>query len=482
MKALEKDRNRRYETANGFAADVMHYLTDQPVEACPPSAWYRLSKFTRRNRVALTTASVVGIALIAGTGVSLWQAQVARQAQRRAASEAAIARAVNNFLQTDLLGEADEYGTGQDSNGGSPMTVREALDRASAQIGDRFRDQPLVEASIRMTIGTAYHRVRQPRLGVPHLERALAIRRMCLGADHPETLSSMDQLAGAYSWTGRFQDLIVLRSQLLELRKAGLGPDNPETLACLAKLAAAYQCAGQWDVSNQLFEDLIDRERAILGPAHSQTLDSMHLLAMNYAETDRLAQSIALHEEVLRLNETANGPRHNSSLWERMTLAQVCQRAGQLDRAEQLLDEALEIQLVTGRQRGDSPRQRLGIANVRGWQALNLLLRRRYAEAERLAREAEAVWAEICPENQRRFYLMSVRGAALCGLGQYAEAEPLLLRAYEGMKKQGAVTPAVEWRRLTEACERVSRFYEVTNQREKARAWRETLAFSHSDL
>ena len=57
MKALEKDRRRRYETANDFAADVMRYLTDQPVEACPPSAWYRFGKFARRNRVALTTAA-----------------------------------------------------------------------------------------------------------------------------------------------------------------------------------------------------------------------------------------------------------------------------------------------------------------------------------------------------------------------------------------------------------------------------------------
>ena len=59
MKALEKDRRRRYETANDFAADVMRYLTDQPVEACPPSAWYPLGKFARRNRVALTTTGLV---------------------------------------------------------------------------------------------------------------------------------------------------------------------------------------------------------------------------------------------------------------------------------------------------------------------------------------------------------------------------------------------------------------------------------------
>jgi serine/threonine protein kinase/Flp pilus assembly protein TadD len=84
MKALEKDRRRRYETANDFAADVMRYLTDQPVEACPPSAWYRFGKFARRNRVTLTTAGLVGIALVAGTAVSAWQAVMANRARRDA--------------------------------------------------------------------------------------------------------------------------------------------------------------------------------------------------------------------------------------------------------------------------------------------------------------------------------------------------------------------------------------------------------------
>jgi eukaryotic-like serine/threonine-protein kinase len=64
MKALEKDRSRRYETANGFAADLQRYLSDEPVKACPPSAPYRLRKFARRNRVALTTAALLTAALL----------------------------------------------------------------------------------------------------------------------------------------------------------------------------------------------------------------------------------------------------------------------------------------------------------------------------------------------------------------------------------------------------------------------------------
>src|SRR4029077_15570847 len=74
MKTLEKDRNRRYETAKDFAADVQRYLGDEPAQPCPPAAGYRLRKFVRRNKVALMTGGVVAAALVFGTAVSLWQA------------------------------------------------------------------------------------------------------------------------------------------------------------------------------------------------------------------------------------------------------------------------------------------------------------------------------------------------------------------------------------------------------------------------
>src|SRR5262249_31385747 len=82
MKALEKDRRRRFQTASDFASDVMRYLTDQPVQACPPSAWYRFTKFAQRNRAALTTAAIVIIALIGGVAASTWQAVRADRARR----------------------------------------------------------------------------------------------------------------------------------------------------------------------------------------------------------------------------------------------------------------------------------------------------------------------------------------------------------------------------------------------------------------
>jgi serine/threonine protein kinase len=199
MKALVKDRNRRYQSASALAADVQRYLNDEPVEACPPSVDYLLRKYVRRNRRALVTAGVVAVTLVAATVVSTWEGVLAldaqrqaeadrdrakieqdraRAAERRASTEASIARAVNDFFHGDLLGQAASAPQFSQEIGGEPyLTVKEALDRAASRIGERFRDQPLVEAAIRTTIGEAYKNLGKDQLGVPHLERAVALRQ-----------------------------------------------------------------------------------------------------------------------------------------------------------------------------------------------------------------------------------------------------------------------------------------------------------------
>ena len=92
MKALEKDRSRRYETASDFAADVLRYLNDEPVEACPPSAWYRLRKFVRKYRMAILVAAGFAVLLVAGVTVSTWQAMRASDAERLATQHLAAMR------------------------------------------------------------------------------------------------------------------------------------------------------------------------------------------------------------------------------------------------------------------------------------------------------------------------------------------------------------------------------------------------------
>jgi serine/threonine protein kinase len=193
MKALEKDRARRYETATGLANDIQRYLQDEPVLACPPSAAYRFRKFARRNKTTLATTAAVALALIAGIVGTTWQAiQATRERDRavaaeglarrrleseqrerqraegaeaqaiaeakradaeteRATKEAAIATAVNLFLTDDVLAQANPNNE-PDRN----IKLTAVLDRAAKQVGQRFAAQPEVEAAIRQVIGSAY--------------------------------------------------------------------------------------------------------------------------------------------------------------------------------------------------------------------------------------------------------------------------------------------------------------------------------------
>src|SRR5262249_37676885 len=157
MRCLEKDRNRRYETANALALDIERFLHDDPVAACPPSAGYRLRKFLRRNRAPVLAACLVLLTLIGGligTPIGMVRAERARQqeerragseaeAKTRAEEQAAITAAVNEFLQYDILLQASSYEQARQGYEPDPnLTIEKALDRAAARVGKRFQGRP----------------------------------------------------------------------------------------------------------------------------------------------------------------------------------------------------------------------------------------------------------------------------------------------------------------------------------------------------
>jgi hypothetical protein len=181
---------------------------------------------------------------------------------------------------------------------------------------------------------------------------------------------------------------------------------------------------------------------------------------------------MALHEKVVELLKSANDPEYKSTHWPQLTYAVACQEAGRLDLGDRLLREAL----AQMRRQPDSFWRRRATANTLGWLARNLVLQKRHAEAEPLAREAVAFYDRHWADEHRRFLLVSVLGEALVGQQKYGEAEPLLLQSYEGMLKGKPVEVTGEGRRLlAEAGERIVRFYALTGQPEQARAWREKL-------
>jgi serine/threonine protein kinase len=179
MKTLEKDRTRRYETANELVLDIERHLRDEPVVAGPPSAVYRIKKFLRRNRVLVTSVATVMVVLVGGIVASTIFAV-------RAERQAKISQAVTDFLENDVLASVDPA-----KAKGLEVTVRYILDEASESMADKFEDEPLVEASIHQTLGSTYLSLGEYKAAEQHLERARQIRRERLGEEHSDTLASL---------------------------------------------------------------------------------------------------------------------------------------------------------------------------------------------------------------------------------------------------------------------------------------------------
>src|SRR5262249_20340062 len=147
MKALEKDRGRRYETAGAFAADVQRYLDDEPVQACPPSALYRLRKFARRNKAALAGAGLVLAASLVGTPVGVWHAARANRARLQADGNLKKAREAVDQLLTRVAGDL--------ANVPRAEKVRRALLQDALRFYEAFLRENLGEPALRYDVAQA---------------------------------------------------------------------------------------------------------------------------------------------------------------------------------------------------------------------------------------------------------------------------------------------------------------------------------------
>ncbi len=337
MKALEKDRTRRYATASDLARDLQRYLADEPVEAGPPSARYRLRKFAGKHRAALATAVAFAAVLVAATGVSLWQAIRATRSEREA-------KAVLAFFSDKVL--AAPRPRGRLGGLGHDVTLRAAVDAAESVIASDFAAQPNVEAAIRDTLGTTYLYLGEPTLAIPQHQRALALRTLTLGPEHHDTLKSLNNLAFAYQDAGRTTDAIPLHERVVAISRAKWGPEHPDTLKSLTNLALAYGRNGQYAEAIPLFETVFSVREAILGFEHPDTLNALNNLVVAYYSVGRVTEAIPLQEQVLKHFRATLGPNHPKTLLALNNLASTYLEVGRSEQAIPLFTEALQLRRV----------------------------------------------------------------------------------------------------------------------------------------
>jgi tRNA A-37 threonylcarbamoyl transferase component Bud32/aromatic ring-cleaving dioxygenase len=321
MKALEKDRARRYESASAFAHDIERYLNDDPVEAAAPSAMYRLRKLAHRHKAPVAVAATIVLLLIAGTVLSSWQAVRATRAEELAndrldeveaernarEKEARDAQAIAGFFG-DVLRRPDPRLDGRD------ITVAQALDRAAQQIDAELADQPLRQARLRVVLGRTYEGLGLYDKAIEHLEKARDTLRSGLGPGHPDTLAAMHRLAMAYHDTGKLDRAIELREAVLEARKNNLGPEHPDTLGAMNDLANSYYLADQQTKAMRLREQVLALTKKKLGDEDELTLTAINNLANSYHAHHRYQEALELRERALPAYEKIKGRQHPDTI------------------------------------------------------------------------------------------------------------------------------------------------------------------------
>jgi serine/threonine protein kinase/tetratricopeptide (TPR) repeat protein len=340
MKCLEKDRTRRYETANGLAADIQRHLSNEPVEACPPSNLYKFQKLVRRNKLAFVAASAVIAALGGGLGVSTYLYVRQRAANRRAilAEKAARTAAANSeqvsqFLQDAIAGAGPEAALGRDAT-----MMREILDKTEQQADAKLSNQPEVEAKLLMVIGGVSDQLSDYSKAEAMCRKAIRLWQTSVAKEDATVADWLDHLGSVQRQRGDFTGAEATIRQALDMEKKVLGENHPGVSDTMVNMAALEREQGDLPGAETVLRQVLERIRKNPGPAQPPEDSVLNVLCLvQWAEGDlvgaetSIRRALTLHEKQFGEEnpEVAKALGHlGLMLWERGDLsgAEAAQR------------------------------------------------------------------------------------------------------------------------------------------------------------
>ncbi len=378
MKALEKDRTRRFDTASKFAEDVEHYLNNETVEACPPSAAYRFQKFARRNKTVIGTLAAIAAALMIGTSVAIWQAieahnerdravlaenaaeQEAERANneaRRANEEAAradaaaknaiveatraereLARAeeVKRLISDMLNGAAPTVTLGAD-----PTVLIKILDDTAERLDAGEVNDELVAAELHWTIGDVYEELGRHERALKHLTQAVDVYRR-LKPDHIDTANVISHLGNVYR---RLTNYTEAEKQIADALRLSREHDEHSIITAdiMGDLASTWWCQGKYPKSEQMYLDSLDILNDHIQENGMRKLlrNHLHNLGSLYLDMGRYSEAKQRTEESLDAMADLD-PKDPERLGTLGNLALTLEKLGDYDRAETIQEEVLE--------------------------------------------------------------------------------------------------------------------------------------------
>lgn len=328
MKALEKDRARRYASPGALAEDVGRFLRREAVSAAPPSTMYRVRKFVRRHRVLVIAGAVVAGTLllgVIGTGAglvvaqrqrelaqesaakALAEAQRAAKAEQQAKERLAESEATVRFLD-EMLGAADPRTRGKD------VTVRAVLDLAAPAIDSRFGKDPLVAARLHATVGRTYTGLGEFPAAGSHFRESLRLLREKLGPDAEDTCRAVNDLANYLVKSGEGAEAEALLTKSIAENEKRFGRTHPITLDGLDTLALLYSQQSRPDQAAKVAKEVLDARMVSPGKDDLATIATMNTLAVSYGELGNAAESDRMYEELIVSLTKLRGPDHPETL------------------------------------------------------------------------------------------------------------------------------------------------------------------------
>jgi serine/threonine protein kinase/Tfp pilus assembly protein PilF len=429
MKALEKDRDRRYGSPSDLAADIQRHLNNEPVLARPASLAYRAGKFLRRHRFGVAVAAAAALLLMAFAGVMAFQARRIARERDRANREVQISQRVTEFL-TGLFAVSDP---GEAK--GNTVTAREILDKGSEKILRELNHEPVIQARLMDTMGGVYDNLGLYDRATPLLQNALSIRRRALGNENIEVADSLVHLGNLAYHKGDLATAETSLRQALAMRRKVPGNEPLDTatnLTGLAKVLRQKETGGAIDEAERYYREALATRRKVLGGDDPAIADSLNNLAMLlYANKHDDAAAEPLFRESLAMYRRLTGGEDVEVAITMNNLALLLGEKGQYDEAEQLFRKALAMnRRILGE---NHPIVATFVNN------LATLLKRKgdFNGAESLYRQAIDAERKVFPEDHWEVAtIKSLLGGCLTAERRYREAEPLVLESYPIIESQ----------------------------------------------
>ena len=355
-KALEKDPERRYASADALAEDIERYLANRPILAHPPSTAYQIRKLISRHRFGFATAAGFLALLVSGAVVLAVQADKIRRERDRATQEAARATAINEFLQK-TLGAADPWQRG----GSLGVTLVDALKQSEKQVHGSFQGQPVVEADVLEAIGQTYHGLGEYADAERLLRSALATRVAAEGRETDRVAETLTKLGGTLQVQRKADESEKLLREALAIALKRHGRHSAEAAAALNELARTLVNKSAYPEAEKLArEGLAIRER-ISGPNSSEAAESHRTLCSLYTDQEDWKRALeeCSRQAAIRRSQQDGGPELAGALND-VAVAQT--QLGDYDAAEKTFGEAMAMhRRILGE---DHPEYASGLENI----------------------------------------------------------------------------------------------------------------------